>query len=110
MYQYRAAVLRVVDGDTVHVRVDLGFDVRLDMTLRLYGINTPELPTPEGVAAKDFAISWLAHHADFRLESLRDKREKFGRYLGIIHPLDGGETLNDALIRSGNAVPYMVTR
>lgn len=107
MFEYKASVTRVVDGDTLHARVDLGFDARLDMTLRLAHINAPEMSTPAGVAARDFAVEWLAKNTDFRLESIKDKRERYGRYLGIIHPLDDGETLNDALLRAGHAVPYV---
>ncbi len=107
MYQYKATVTKVLDADTIHARVDLGFDARLDMTLRLAHINAPEMSTPEGVAAKRFAMDWLAEHTDFRLESIKDRRERYGRYLGIIHPLDDGETLNDALLRTGHAVPYV---
>ena len=106
VFEYKASVLRVLDADTLHARVDLGFDARLDMTLRLAHIDAPEMSTPEGKEAKLFAVAWLAHNVDFRLESIKDRREKFGRYLAVVHPVDGGETLNDALLRTGHAVPY----
>jgi len=106
MYEYAGEITRVVDGDTVHARVDLGCDVRLDMTLRLYGIDTPELPTPEGIAAKD----WLAGELTGRvvIRTLKDRREKYGRYLAIIfaHGTEA-ESANDALVRLGLARVYL---
>lgn len=108
MYEYRAHVLRVVDGDTVRLAVDLGCDVVINMTVRLCGLNCPEMNTPEGVAAKDFTLAWLTEATTFDravvLRTVKDRREKYGRYLGEILS-DEGSSLNTALLAGDHAVP-----
>ena len=97
------------DGDTLHCGVDLGCDVSVNMTIRLYGINAPELSTPEGKVAKTFVQQWFAYHCPtggFILQTIKDRREKYGRYLGIVLSQDGGN-LNDDMVSSGNAVVYL---
>lgn len=109
-YRYRAFLTKIVDGDTIYARVDLGFDTYRVMEIRLYGIDTPEKrgPTKDaGLAAKKYVEDWFLTEAPdglFILESIKDKTEKFGRFLGIIHSYDA--VLNDALVASGHAVPY----
>lgn len=109
MYEYRAQVTKVVDGDTVHARVDLGCDVRLDMTIRLYGIDTPELPTEEGKAAKEWLADELNRVGGYVvLRTMKDRREKYGRYLGILFAIDTlTESMNDAMLRLGLAREYL---
>lgn len=126
MYEYSATVLRVVDGDTLHVDIDLGFRFRFETIIRLYGINAPEMKTrrvaPEGVAARQFVIDWLVANATdvmvpatpihihgmwpVMLQTRKDRQEKYGRYLGIV--VANGSNLNDAMVATGHAVPYMV--
>jgi endonuclease YncB( thermonuclease family) len=113
MYEYRLEVRRVVDGDTVHARVDLGCDVRLDLTLRLAGIDAPELPTVEGVAAKEYLEGLLEPSprvpATLLVRTFKDRREKYGRYLGqIIWRFgDGHEAdVNKAMLNAGHAQPW----
>lgn len=106
MYDYRVKVLRVVDGDTLHVTVDLGFDQRVDKSLRLYGINCPEMNTPEGVAAKAF-VEKLVSRVTF-LRTVKDRREKYGRYLGTLYDSQWKD-LNQEIIEAGHAVSYMVS-
>lgn len=108
-FTYDAWLKELVDGDTLHCGVDLGCDVAINLTIRLYGINAPEMKTPEGKAAKAFALQWFTTNCPsgkFTLQTVKDKREKYGRYLGtIIAP--GGQILNDAMIATGNAVVYL---
>lgn len=113
MYDYRAKVERVVDGDTVHLAVDLGCDTTLRMTCRLMGINSPEMSTSEGQIAKDYVIAWLEQFGGrVRVETVKDKKEKYGRYLAYLFAPDesGGYTgsgcLNDDLVAHGHAVYY----
>lgn len=107
MYQYKATVLRVLDADTLHVRLDMGCDVGLNMTLRLAGIDAPEQRTPEGKAATAFVRDWLRTESDhIVINTIKDRREKFGRYLAVIYRGAEPESLNDALLRTGHAVPY----
>ena len=100
----------VVDGDTMHCRVDLGCNVMLDMTIRLYGINAPEMSTPEGKAAKEWVQAWFKSNCPegkFILETIKDKTEKYGRYLGIVIPASGADILNEQMVRAGHAVIYL---
>lgn len=107
--QYLALPTEVVDGDTMHMTVDLGWDIYINDTIRLYGINCPELRTPEGVTAKSFATQWVTDHASpyLVLQTIKDKREKYGRMLGIILSHDLSSNLNQLLVESGNAVVYL---
>lgn len=84
MYTYRATVLRVIDGDTLDVTVDLGFRVHHQIRVRLAGINCPELKTPDGQRAKQFVENWLAANLPVTLQTQLDKTEKYGRYLGRV--------------------------
>ncbi|MCA1572472.1 MAG: thermonuclease family protein [Chloroflexi bacterium] len=103
MYEYSARLIRVIDGDTVHLDVDLGFDVKRRDSFRLYGIDTPELPTPEGKAAAARLVELLAA-GPIILRTVKDKREKFGRYLGLLE-VDRVD-VNARLVEEGHAVLY----
>jgi micrococcal nuclease len=112
LYCYRATVLRVVDGDTIDVMLDLGFSVSLKERIRFLGINAPESRTRDadekvrGLAAKAFVIQWAAAHADgITIRTRIDKRGKYGRILGEIINA-AGECLNDLMIEQGHAVAY----
>jgi micrococcal nuclease len=113
MYTYRARVVKVVDGDTLHLQVDLGFDTEMKLTVRLMGINSPEMSTPEGLTARAFAQDWIAANCrldggyqSVLLRTVKDRKEKYGRYLGVIYDQADKGTLNDALLAAGHAVPY----
>ena len=108
MWEYYADVLRVVDGDTVDVRIDLGFKVHFNVRVRLYGLNAPETRTRD----KKEKIRGLA--AKERLEELcKDGRiivkshgvGKFGRCLGELKTTSG-RNINMVLIAEGHATEY----
>lgn len=108
-YHYRCELVRVVDGDTIVVDVDKGFnDWSHNQFVRLYGINCPETrgPTREaGLRAKQFAEDWLAGRKDLWLWSKKyDEREKYGRVLAMVMRGDDPVSLNDALLHGGDAV------
>lgn len=109
MYEYRAEILRVVDGDTVNARVDLGFDVRFDMKLRLLGINAPELNTEAGKSARTH-LSGLIIQAltigPIHIRTVKDRQEKYGRYLATLLAADDTD-LNAKMVADGYAVVYM---
>jgi micrococcal nuclease len=115
MYEYRTKVVRVVDGDTVDVDIDLGFGVWLRKErVRLYGVDTPESRTRDkeekkyGLAAKDFLVEKLGDSPI--LKTTKDGKGKFGRILGEFLVDDGeGRTrsVNDWLISEHHAVRYM---
>lgn len=113
-WYYQANVLRVVDGDTVEVECDLGFGIYSRHTVRLAGINCPELTTDAGKAAKLYTANWLnANSAVAKpwaviLKTLKgNETEKYGRYLAYVYTdLAGTKCLNTDLVTSGNAVIY----
>ena len=107
MYQYKAKIIDVYDGDTVTAVVDLGFLHFQEMKLRLYGINTPELKGEEreqGLLARDI-LRGLILDKEVMIHSYKDKQGKYGRYLATIF-LDG-LNINNWLVDEGHAVVYI---
>jgi micrococcal nuclease len=83
-YQYKAKLVRVVDGDTVWLDVDVGFRTSVSIDFRLYGINAPESVGPSkaaGLEAKEF-LGRMLQGKEIVVESR--KTEKYGRWLGTI--------------------------
>jgi len=80
---YLARVRRVVDGDTLVVMVDLGFAVEVGQTLRLRGIDAPELPTEAGARAREFVCEALS--ASERVVVTTRHRDKYGRWLADLY-------------------------
>ncbi len=114
MYEYRVANIRVVDGDTVDVDIDLGFGVWMKkQRIRLYGIDTPESRTKDkvekvfGLAAKKRLEEILSMSDDIVLRSVKDIRGKFGRILGDFVVYDLAGTSGDLLCAEGHAVRYL---
>ncbi|MEU8378691.1 thermonuclease family protein [Streptosporangium sp. NPDC048865] len=104
LYVYAAIVARVVDGDTLDLLVDLGFTTQTRQRIRLAGVYAPELGTPEGEAAAEFTRGWVAEHGPALLvKTLRDRKERYGRYLGVVSPAAGGPDLGAALVAAGHA-------
>ena len=107
MYEYRAFVRRVYDGDTVTVDIDLGFDVVLrNQKIRLVRINAPEVrgaQRPEGLKSRD-ALRAKIGNRWIRIKTEKDKKGKYGRWLGEIW-LDE-ECVNDWLLKEGYAEEY----
>ena len=117
MHTYRCKILRVVDGDTVDVDIDLGFGVWMHKErVRIHGIDTPESRTRDleekkyGLAAKAFVKSYLPIGSSQTLCTEKDKTGKFGRILGKFLVYDNKEDrqmhLGDIMIREHHAVPY----
>ena len=111
MYEYNCKIDRVVDGDTVDVDIDLGFDVwMLKQRIRLYGVDTPESRTRDaeekvfGNLATNFVQVRLPVGSNQVLRTKLDGKGKFGRILGEF--VIGETTLNSLLIESNNAVKY----
>lgn len=109
-YCYNARVKRVVDGDTVILDIDLGFDVVLsNQKVRLYGVDTPECRTRDleekeaGLLAKDKVKFFLKKGDKVTVKTRLDKG-KFGRILGIVN--SEGINVNDFLIENHYAVVY----
>jgi micrococcal nuclease len=108
LYHYRARVTAVYDGDTCTVDLDLGLNTWIrGEKIRLHRINAPELTgadKPKGIAARDY-LRGLILDKDVVLQTLKDAREKYGRYLGEVWLLQDGAPLNvnDALVQAGHA-------
>jgi len=109
MYEYSCKVKRVVDGDTVDVVIDLGFDIHFATRVRLYGMDTPESRTRNkdekvrGYMSKDFLEEWMEKD-DVIIRTRRDKKGKFGRVLGEM--IVRGENVNKLMIKECLAVEY----
>ena len=114
MYEYKCKLVRVVDGDTIDVDVDLGFGVWMQkQRIRMYGIDTPESRTSDDVekvygnAAKDFLVKWT-NSGNLTLKTFKDGKGKYGRILGEIWYGDenGSHNINQLLIDNHHAVRY----
>jgi len=113
--EYDVHVVKVVDGDTVDVDIDLGFKIQLkDERVRIMGIDTPESRTSDrveklfGIAAKNRLYSLL--EKDAKLITTEDKdgedmKGKFGRILGDFRAADG-RLVTEIMIEEGHCVPY----
>lgn len=95
MYQYMAEVVKVVDGDTIDVFIDLGFKVWHKERIRLNGIDTPEKNTPLGKALK----LHMANTLEGKIVKLNvTKPDKYGRYLGEVFLSEGStSSINEQL-------------
>jgi micrococcal nuclease len=117
IYEYNATVLKVTDGDTLHLSIDLGLDIYHNIVIRLYGCNAYELhgkDKDKGLAAKRFVSSVCPVGLTLTLQTVKDHKEKYGRYLAIIQlpkiEYEGkvweNANIGDVLIELGLAVTY----
>lgn len=102
-YIYKAEVLRWVDGDTVWLKVDLGFRFFGELDFRLYGVNTPERGFQNWAEATAFSKAKAPAGTTVVVQSYKDP-DKYGRWLADIYA--DGTCINTALVASGLAVPY----
>ena len=110
LYHYRARVTAVYDGDTCTVDIDLGLSTWVrGEKIRLNRINAPEMrgaDKPKGEKSRDF-VRGLILDKDILLQTVKDTREKYGRYLGEIwlEQKDSVSLLNvnDELVKAGHA-------
>ena len=100
-YIYRATCDRVIDADTLSLRVDLGFYAALTIHGRLHGVNAPELSTPEGQQAKLFVMALIQPSTPLVVESFKDQRS-FERW--VVDVSVEGHDLGDLLVDAGHAV------
>lgn len=103
LFTYQAVVERVIDGDTLKVRVDLGFDLEHRETLRLRGIDAPEMSTKAGESAKAFVQSILKEADTITIFTSRS--DKYDRYLADVFAQgESGEVfVNNLLLERGHA-------
>lgn len=112
MYEYKAKLIRVVDGDTIDAEIDLGFKIYIKERIRFAGIDTPESRTRHkhekswGLAAKCRVKDLLEYEdAEFTLTTELQKKGKFGRILGSVILADG-TSLSEILLDEKLAIPY----
>lgn len=132
MYQYKAVIQKIVDGDTMEIDIDLGLLVWIHgEKVRLYGVNTPEVfgvkkgtkEWEKGNKASTFVKEVLKEKDEIIVETIKDKKEKYGRYLALVYIKINPELLNglsgirnvndfyclnDILIAKGFAEKYMI--
>ena len=120
-FEYHAKVVEVVDGDTIVIDIDLGFDIKLtNQKVRLLGVDTPESRTSDkiekvfGLASKEYVKKFVKECEDqviIRTHISDDVdengREKFGRLLGEIVNPKTRKVLNEELISNNYAVKYL---
>jgi micrococcal nuclease len=118
VFQYEAKILRLIDGDTMKLDIDLGFYVRTIQTVRLAGINTPETVTYKVSGIVDPALNYIREHTPEGMMVVAEisRQEKYGRWLARIlyragardrvELLQDPHVLNDELVRAGLAVNY----
>lgn len=114
MYEYRAEVIKIVDGDTVDVQIDLGLNVSIVERLRFYGINAPEVRGPSREAGKA-ATQWLREYLEkinyqIVIRTRKDKKGKYGRYIAVLiddTDPDNLVNINEEMVKVGHAVEYM---
>jgi len=121
MYEYRARINRVVDGDTVDVDIELGFGIVLsDERVRIMGIDTPESRTRDkveklfGLAAKEQLTKLLGETAILKTQISKDGEDmkgKFGRVLGDFNVYDASSDswrmVTEVMKATGHCVDYM---
>ena len=115
MYIYRVNKLTgVVDGDTIDVDIDLGFNVSYSQRVRLAGIDTPESRTKDkfektlGLESKEYLKSKLKNATDIIIKTEKpDSSEKYGRILGWLYVDGDTVSVNDHMINDGYAWGYL---
>lgn len=104
LYRYKATVVRVVDGDTIDVDIDLGFYTILHkQRVRLYGIDAPEVRGREKIAGLE-SKAWLMEAIQdqaIELVTFKDAKGKYGRWLGVVYMDD--KNVNQQMVELGLA-------
>lgn len=111
MYEYRAELIRVVDGDTLVMRIDLGFYTYTRIHLRLMGVDTAEIHNTDheseeyerGIIHKKFVEEWMSDIESaewpYIIQTYKyDSRGKYGRWVADIIRLDDGKRLSDEIV------------
>lgn len=115
MYEYRVKkLINVIDGDTIDVDIDLGFDISLLRRVRMAGIDTPESRTTDkaekvlGLEAKEYLKKMMKDAKTIVIKTeLPDSSEKYGRILGWVYIDNATKSINEQMIEDGYAWGYM---
>jgi micrococcal nuclease len=113
MYEYKVRVNEVIDGDTIDVVIDLGFDIFTNKRIRLAGIDCPESRTTDlyekkfGTEAKMYLHDLLGNASNVMMKTLAtDTYEKYGRVLGKLYIGSSQISVNELMITKGYAWSY----
>ena len=112
VYNYKCTLVKVVDGDTIDVDIDLGFDVWIHSRIRFYGVDTWECRTRDleekekGLAAKAYVKNLLENSDDGKFSIISHGTGKYGRVLGEIFVKGHDTSVNDLLKENGHAYEY----
>jgi micrococcal nuclease len=113
MYTYKIKkVNRVIDGDTIEVQIDLGFDIVITQRVRLQDIDAPEVRTLDlaekklGLKAKKWLEDKISHSPNLIIKTTKD--DKYGRILGTIFADGETVSLNETMLNEGLVDPYLV--
>ena len=115
MYEYYVRKIeKIVDGDTIDVLIDLGFDILFQSRVRLAGIDTPESRTRDlkekalGLESKEYLKKTLKEAKSVVIKTEKiNSSEKYGRILGWLYINGDTESINDKMINDGYAWGYM---
>lgn len=115
MYEYFVReVTKVIDGDTIDVVIDLGFDIMFASRVRLAGIDTPESRTTDkrekalGLESKKYLADRLKDAKNIIIKTEKmDSSEKYGRILGWLYVAGEGNSINHEMIENGYAWGYL---
>lgn len=109
MYEYRAYVRKVYDGDTITVNIDLGFGIVFhDQKIRLRGIDTPEVRGEEreqGLKVRDLVRERIGNKW-VTIKTYKDKKGKYGRWIADVYEPNVEESINSWLLIEGHAKEY----
>ena len=111
MYEYKIKkITKIIDGDTLDVEIDLGFNIVITQRVRLAGIDAPEMRTAnleekvQGLESKEWLEEKLNTTKPMYIRTEKD--DKYGRILGWIYVGDDSIPINTQMIKEGYAKPY----
>ena len=113
MHTYKIdKIVKIIDGDTVDVIINLGFYISIKQRVRLKGIDAAETRTKdlkekaEGLLAKEWLEKELSKPGEWIIETTKD--DKYGRILGTLYLVGEPVTVNERMVNDGIAKPYMI--
>lgn len=110
LYWYKIKnIVKVYDGDTITVDIDLGMGITRREVIRFYGINTPEIrgeSREQGLISRDWLSEKLLNASQVYVKTYLDKSGKYGRLLGELYINSEEVSLNEQLVQEGLAVYY----
>jgi micrococcal nuclease len=112
MYEYKIKkVNKIIDGDTIDIDIDLGFNITISQRVRLAGINAPETKTKDlkekenGIKSKEWLENKLNTKEQLTIKTEKD--DKYGRILGWIYIEENQISINNQMIEEGYAISYL---